>query len=89
MSQSQPDPNTITPPPVGEEIHLPGPSLLPFFNAIGITLGVIGVTIGWWLSIVGGVIFLSTTIRWIMDTRRDISHLPLEHGHGHGPGEHH
>ncbi len=87
MSQTQPDPTPITPPPVGEEIHLPGPSLLPFFNAIGITLGVIGITIGWWLTIVGAPIFLYTTTRWILDTRRDISHLPLDHSEG--PGEHH
>lgn len=68
-----------TPPPVGEEIHLPGPSLLPILNAAGITLAVIGVTLGWPLIVAGLVLFLWTTIRWIRDTRRDISHLPLDH----------
>lgn len=70
-------------PPVSEEIHLPGPSIIPFVNAIGITLIVIGTTLGWYLSIIGGVIFVVTTIRWIRDTRRDIEHLPESHGTGH------
>jgi hypothetical protein len=68
-----------TPPPVGEEIHLPGPSLLPILNAAGLTLAIIGVTLGWPLIVAGLVLFLWTTIRWIRDTRRDISHLPLDH----------
>ncbi len=68
-----------TPPPVGEEIHLPGPSLLPIFNAAGITLAIIGVTLGWPLIVAGLILFLWTTIRWIRDTRRDISELPLDH----------
>lgn len=68
-----------TPPPVGEEIHLPGPSLLPIFNAAGITFAIIGVTLGWPLLVAGLLIFVYTTIRWIRDTRRDIAELPLEH----------
>ena len=68
-------------PPVGEEIHLPGPSVLPLLCAVGITLAVIGTTINWLISIVGAVIFILTTIRWVRDTRRDISQLPEEHTH--------
>jgi hypothetical protein len=66
-------------PPAGEEIHLPGPSILPFVTAIAITLIVIGTTITWIISIVGLVILVFTTIRWINDTRRDIAALPDEH----------
>ncbi len=66
-------------PPVGEEVHLPGPSLIPFFSAIGITLAVIGTTISIWFSIVGVIIFIVTTVRWIRDTRRDVAELPEEH----------
>lgn len=79
MSQSQ---HEQTPPPVGEEIHLPGPSLLPILNALGITLTVVGITAGLPILIVGLLLFLGTTIRWIADTRRDIAALPLEHSHG-------
>ena len=66
-------------PPVGEEIHLPGPSLLPLLMAVGITLAVIGTTINWLITIVGLIIFVLTTIRWVRDTRRDVSQLPEEH----------
>jgi hypothetical protein len=68
-------------PPAGEEIHLPGPSLIPFMSAIGITLIVIGTTITWILSALGGIILIWTTIRWIRDTRRDVSELPEDHVH--------
>ena len=66
-------------PPAGEEIHLPGPTFLPLFMAVGITLGVIGITINFIISIVGIVIFLITAVRWIRETRRDVSELPVEH----------
>ncbi len=66
-------------PPVGEEVHLPGPSMLPFFCAIGITLAVIGTTISIYFSIIGVIVFLVTVMMWIRDTRRDISQLPEEH----------
>jgi hypothetical protein len=68
-------------PPVGEEIHLPGPTLLPFLNALGITFIVIGTTLGLIFLIAGGILFLVTTVRWIRDTRRDIAELPEEHHH--------
>jgi hypothetical protein len=71
-----------TPPPVGEEIHLPGPSLLPILNAAGITLALIGITLGWVLSVIGGILFVVTTWKWIASTRRDIAQLPPEH-HSH------
>jgi uncharacterized protein (DUF58 family) len=63
-------------PPVGEEIHLPGPSLLPILCAAGITLAIIGTTLGIVFVVVGGALFLGTTIRWIASTRRDIAQLP-------------
>ena len=69
-------------PPVGEEIHLPGPSLLPLAVAIAVTLVVIGSTLGWWLSIVGLVVLIVTVGIWIRDTRRDIEDLPEDH-HAH------
>jgi hypothetical protein len=68
-------------PPAGEEIHLPGPTILPFACAVGITLIVIGTTIGLYLSIVGLIITVWAIVRWIRDTRRDVAALPEEHGH--------
>jgi hypothetical protein len=75
------DPDHRDAPPAGEEIHLPGPSLLPFFCAIGITLIIVGTTTFIEFTIVGAVIFLYTVIRWIADVRRDIDALPEEHPH--------
>ncbi len=66
-------------PPAGEEVHLPQPTILPLLAAIGITLIVIGTTIDWIFSAIGGVIFLVTTIKWIGDTRRDVAELPEQH----------
>jgi hypothetical protein len=68
-------------PPAGEEIHLPGPSIIPLAVAIGITLIVIGTTIDWLWSGLGLVIFVVAVGRWIMDVRRDIDSLPEEHHH--------
>ena len=66
-------------PPVGEEIHLPGPTLLPFISAIAITLIVIGTTLGIIFSILGLIILVVCIVRWVGDTRRDISELPEDH----------
>jgi hypothetical protein len=66
-------------PPVGEEIHLPGPTLLPLVSAIGITLIIVGTTITLVLTAIGLIIFVVTTVMWIKDTRRDIEALPEEH----------
>jgi Flp pilus assembly protein TadB len=66
-------------PPAGEEIHLPGPTLIPFMTGLAITLIVIGTTITWLLSIVGGILLAVCLYRWIRDTRRDVASLPEEH----------
>ncbi len=79
MSERQSSPEVG--PPVGEEIHLPGPSLIPLLSATSITLMVVGTTITLILSAVGLILFLVTTVRWIRDTRRDIDELPEEHLH--------
>ena len=41
-------------PPVGEEIHLPGPTILPVLTAVGITLVLVGITTFIELTIIGG-----------------------------------
>jgi Flp pilus assembly protein TadB len=66
-------------PPAGEQIHLPGPTILPFAMGIGIVLIIVGTTISWFVSILGGIIFVWTLVRWVRDTRRDVSELPDEH----------
>jgi hypothetical protein len=65
-------------PPVGEEIHLPGPSLLPLLTAVGITLALIGITTFIEVTVVGVILTVVCVIRWIGDTRREINELPLD-----------
>jgi hypothetical protein len=65
-------------PPTGEEIHLPGPTILPLLTAAGITLAIVGVTTSLILVIGGGVLTLACAIRWIMGTRREVDELPLD-----------
>jgi hypothetical protein len=79
MSVPTPGEHPTPAPPAGEEIHLPGPTLLPLVTAIAITLIVIGTTISVFISIIGLVILVVATIRWIKDTRRDLAALPDEH----------
>jgi hypothetical protein len=66
-------------PPAGEEVHLPGPTILPFATAVAITLIVIGSTIDWIFSAIGGVVFVVCAVRWIQDSRRNVAELPEEH----------
>jgi hypothetical protein len=66
-------------PPPGEPVHLPGPSYLPVLTAAGITFALVGVVISWVVTGIGAVIAVIAILRWIQETREDISELPLEH----------
>jgi hypothetical protein len=68
-------------PPVGEEVHMPAPSVLPLINAASLALAIVSITLSWWLVAAGVIVFLGTSVRWIRDVRRDISELPLDHSH--------
>ncbi len=70
-------------PPAGEEIHLPGPSVLPPLTALGITLLIVGLTTYFELSIIGGVLTVYCVVRWIKESRAELDELPLE-----APGDH-
>jgi hypothetical protein len=65
-------------PPVGEEIHLPGPSILPLLTALGITLTLVGITTFIEFTVIGGVLTIGCIVRWIKDTRREVDELPLD-----------
>jgi hypothetical protein len=69
-------------PPVGEEIHLPGPSILPVLTALGITLTLIGITTFIEFTVIGGVLTIVCIVRWIKDTRQEIDELPLDASDG-------
>jgi hypothetical protein len=65
-------------PPVGEEIHLPGPSLLPLLTAVGVTLALVGITTMIELTFIGVILTVVCVYRWIRDTRHEIDELPLD-----------
>jgi hypothetical protein len=66
-------------PPTGEEIHLPGGSIQPLLLAVGIAMSIVGITTSIVIVIAGIVLSVVVIARWIADTRRDISELPIEH----------
>jgi hypothetical protein len=66
-------------PPTGEEVHLPGPTILPLLTAVGITLAVIGITISKILLVAGVILTIVAVMRWIKDTRSEVDELPLDH----------
>jgi hypothetical protein len=65
-------------PPPGEEIHIPAPTILPLFTAVGITLTLIGITTFIELTILGGIITVFCLVRWIGAAREEYHHLPPE-----------
>ena len=71
MNALEPDP-----PPAGEHIHLPGPSVQPILLAFGITIALVGITLGRFLLVSGLILTVWVIIRWIADTRREMAALP-------------
>jgi hypothetical protein len=65
-------------PPAGEELHLPGPSIVPVLTAVGITLALVGITTYIVLTVIGGILTIGCAVAWIKDTRHDIDELPLD-----------
>ena len=73
----------IDAPPAGEEIHMPEPSLLPILNAAGLALAIVGITLSWFVTAGGAILFLVTLVRWIRAAAHEISELPAEHRAAH------
>jgi hypothetical protein len=65
-------------PPVGEEIHLPGPTVLPVLTAVGLTLLLIGFTTFIELTVAGALLTIGCIVRWTKDTRAEVDELPLD-----------
>jgi hypothetical protein len=68
---------TVEPP--GELIHLPGPSYLPVLTAAGIAVAVAGIVISPIMVVLGALVAVICIFKWVGETRREISELPLEH----------
>jgi hypothetical protein len=74
----EPD-ETVDAPPVGEQIHMPAPSILPILNAVGLSVAIIGITISPIMIVIGLLLFVATAIVWNRDSRREFQELPLDH----------
>ncbi len=65
-------------PPAGEEIHLPGPTILPLLTALGVTLTLIGITTFIEFTVAGGLLTIYCVVRWIKEARHELNELPLD-----------
>jgi hypothetical protein len=61
-----------------EQIHLPGPSLLPLATAAGLTVALVGLIISWIMVAAGGAIVLIAVWRWVRTVREEMDSLPAE-----------
>lgn len=68
-----------SPPPAGERIHLPGPSLQPVLIAVSLTMVLMGLVGLWFLTGIGTVILLAVIIRWVVEATREYRDLPAHH----------
>jgi hypothetical protein len=66
-------------PSVGEEIHLPGGTLQPLLLTLGITLALVGITLGTVLWVSGVILSVAVLAVWVRDARHEFEHLPADH----------
>ena len=63
-------------PPVGEELHIPRPSILPLLIAASLTLFLLGLTKSVFVWGAGAILLVAFIARWIADARREHQSLP-------------
>jgi hypothetical protein len=61
-----------------EQIHLPGPSVIPAITAAGITIALLGLIYSWWIVGFGGLVTLVALVAWIRTVRDEIDSFPAE-----------
>lgn len=66
-------------PPVGEELHIPGPSVQPAVATFGLVLLLLGLVDKLPVAILGLVILLLASVSWIRAAHREFQHLPPGH----------
>jgi hypothetical protein len=59
-----------------EEIHLPPNSWCPIVLAFSLTGLLLGIVVGVWLAVVGGIATVATIAVWIRNARREYLELP-------------
>lgn len=68
-----------TPPPVGEELHLPGPSIQPVLVTVGLVMLLLGLIEMWPVAVLGTLLLVAATVSWIRAARRELLELPPGH----------
>ena len=68
------------------QIHLPPPSMAPVTIGIGITILSFGILYGLALVAIGGLIFLTGLVGWLVEDARAFTHAGDGAGHGGGHG---
>ena len=68
-----------SPPPAGERIHLPGPSIQPVLIALALTMVLLGLLGLWFLTVLGVILLLFVMVRWIVSATREYRDLPARH----------
>lgn len=66
-------------PPVGEELHIPGPSVQPVIATFGLVLLLLGLVDLWPVSVIGLLILLGAAVSWIGAARHEFRELPPGH----------
>jgi hypothetical protein len=66
-------------PPVGEELHIPGPSIQPAIATFGLVLLLLGLVDKWPVAILGLLILLGASVSWIAAAAREFRELPPGH----------
>ena len=66
-------------PAAGEQVHVPRASWLPVLTAAGLTLALVGVTLGIPFVVVGLLIAVPSIVRWIRSARAEMGELPPGH----------
>ncbi len=66
-------------PPAGEELHMPGPSLLPLLVAAALTLLLLGLTTSIFVVAAAVILLVSFIVRWIRDSVHEHRSLPAHH----------
>lgn len=66
-------------PPVGEELHIPGPSVQPAVATFGLVLLLLGLIDKLPVAVIGLLILVGATVSWIGAARREFQELPPGH----------
>jgi hypothetical protein len=68
-----------TTPPVGEELHLPGPAIAPVLVAVGLVLLLLGLVDKWPVAVLGLLLLVAASVSWIRHAHRELQELPPGH----------